>query len=235
MGESEQEMRIRLHQRLKKEKFVLILDDLWEEIDLDILGVPRPEEHKGCKIILTSRRMEVCRKMKTDKEVKMNVLNDEETWQLFCQNAGDVVHLEEIKPFAEAIASECCGLPLAINIVGAAMRRKTRVEQWEYTLKQLQSSLPTVDGIEDKVYRSLKLSYDSLDGNNIQSCFLYCSLFSEDFSIEISELVQCWLAEGLIDEQQNFVDSINRGVDLNERLKDSCLLEDGVEEHCEDA
>jgi hypothetical protein len=30
----------------------------------------------------------------------MNVLNDEEAWQLFCQNAGDVVHLEEIKPFA---------------------------------------------------------------------------------------------------------------------------------------
>uniref|UniRef100_A0A2N9G4V5 NB-ARC domain-containing protein n=1 Tax=Fagus sylvatica TaxID=28930 RepID=A0A2N9G4V5_FAGSY len=125
MGESEQEMAIRLHQRLKNEKFVLILDDLWEEIDLDILGVPRPEEHEGCKIILTSRRMEVCRKMKTDKEVKMNVLNDEETWQLFCQNAGDVVHSEEIKPFAEAIARECCGLPLAINIVGAAMRRKT--------------------------------------------------------------------------------------------------------------
>ena len=90
--------------------------------------------------------------------------------------------------------------------------------------------MPIVDGMEAKVYMSFKLSYDSLEGNSIKSCFLYCSLFSEDFSIELSELVQCWLAEGLIDEQQNFVDSINRGVDLIERLKDSCLLGDGVEE-----
>ena len=55
----------------------------------------------------------------------MVVLNDEEAWQLFSQKAGDVYHLEEIKPFAEAIVGECCGLPLAIIIVGAAIRRKT--------------------------------------------------------------------------------------------------------------
>ena len=78
----------------------------------------------------------------TDVEVKMNVLNDEEACQLFCQNAGDVVHFEEIIQFAEAIARECCGLTLAINIVGAAVRRKTRVELWECTLKQLQRSVP---------------------------------------------------------------------------------------------
>ena len=34
-------------------------------------------------------------------------------------------YLEEIKPFAEAIVGECCRLPLAIIIVGAAIRRKT--------------------------------------------------------------------------------------------------------------
>ena len=82
--------------------------------------------------------MEVYRKMMTDVEVKMNVLNDEKACQLFCQNAGDVVHFEEIIQFAEAIARECCGLPLAINLVGAAMRRKTKVELWDDALKELQ-------------------------------------------------------------------------------------------------
>ena len=114
----------------------------------------------------------------------MVVLNDEEAWQLFSQKAGDVSHLGEIKPFAEAIAEECCGLPLAIIIVGAAMRRKTKpVELWEDALKQLRRSVPCVGGIEDEVYKPLKWSYDSLQGNNIKSCFLYCSLFPEDFSI----------------------------------------------------
>ena len=111
---------------------------------------------------------------------------DEEAWQLFSQKAGDVAHLEGIKPFAEAIARECCGLPLAIIIVGAAMRRKTKVELWEDALKELQRSVSSVEGIEDEVCKPLKWSYDSLQGNNTKSCFLYCSLFPRDFSIEVS-------------------------------------------------
>ena len=57
---------------------------------------------------------------------------------------------------------------------------------------------PVQEVFEDKLYKPLKWSYDSLEGNNIKTCFLYCSSFPEDFSIEISELVRCWLAEGLI-------------------------------------
>ncbi|KAM3699123.1 hypothetical protein ACJW31_05G001700 [Castanea mollissima] len=228
MEESVERMALRLHQRLKnEEKYLLILDDVWQKLDLDSLGVPHPDLHKGSKIILTTRFMEVCRKMMTDVEVKIDVLNDEEAWQLFSQKAGDVAHLEGIKPFAEAIARECCGLPLAIIILGAAMRRTTKVELWEDALKELQRSVPSVEGIEDEVYKPLKWSYDSLQGNNTKSCFLYCSSFPEDFSIEVSELVLHWRAEGLIDGQQNYVDSVNRVIALIENLKDSCLLEDG--------
>jgi disease resistance protein RPS2 len=229
--ESVGRMAIRLHQRLmNEEKFLLILDDVWEKVDLNTLGVPQPEVHKGCKIILTSRRMEVCRSMFTDFDVKIDVLNDEEAWQLFCQKAGDVFNDEKIKALAEAIVRECCGLPLAIIVVGAAMRRKEKVELWEHALNELRRSVPFVEDIEVEVYKPLKWSYDSLQGNNIKSCFLYCSLFPEDYTIEVRELVQCWLGEGLIDEQQNHVDRINTGMALIEKLKDSCLLEDG---YCE--
>ena len=55
-------------------------------------------------------------------------------------------------------------------------------------------------------------------------------MFPEDFSIEISELVNYWKAEGLIEEGQNYEDSVNRGITLIENLKDSCLLEDGGRE-----
>ncbi|KAM4087688.1 hypothetical protein ACB094_07G014100 [Castanea mollissima] len=227
MDESEQGMASRLYKRLEKEKkFLLILDDVWAKIDLDTLGVPVPEVHKGCKIVLTSRRMEVCRTMTTDLDITVEVLNDVEAWQLFCQKAGDVADLEEIKPLAEAIVKECCRLPLAIITVGAAMRKKTKVELWRHALKELQRSVPSIEGIEAEVYKPLKLSYDSLQGNNIKSCFLYCCLFPEDFEIEINNLVQYWRAEGLIDVGQDWA-NMDEGISLIENLKDSCLLEEG--------
>ncbi|KAG6689533.1 hypothetical protein I3842_11G180500 [Carya illinoinensis] len=228
MGESVERMAIRLHHRLEEEKFLLILDDVWEKLDLDSLGIPRPEVQKGSKIILTSRFLDVCRYMMTDVELKVDFLDDEEAWQLFTRHAGNVVSLEHIRPFAEAITRECCGLPLAIIIVGAAMRGKTMVQLWEHALYELQRSVPSTGSVEDKVYKPLKWSYDSLEGKNKKPCFLYCALFPEDFSIEISELVWCWRAEGLIDEQENYEDSFNRGIALIENLKDSCLLEDGA-------
>ena len=168
--------------------------------------------------------------MITDVEIKMGLLNDEEAWQLFSQKAGGVAHEKEIRPYAEAIAREGCGLPLAITIMGASMRGKTKVELWDNALKELQRSMPSGDDIEAEVYHRLKWSYDSLKGNNVKFCFLYCSLFPEDFSIEISELINYWKAEGLIDEEKNYVDSVNRGVTLIENLKDSFLFEDGARE-----
>jgi disease resistance protein RPS2 len=232
MKESLEEMAIRLYERLKEgENFLLILDDVWEKIDLDKLGVPQPEDHKGSKIILTTRFLDVCRHMMTDVHVKVVVLNDELSWQLFRRNAGNAASLEHIRPFAEAIARECCGLPLALVTMGAAMREKTKVELWKHALNELQRPAVSCPAhIADKIYKPLKWSYDSLGGKQIKHCFLYCSLFPEDFSIAISELAQCWLAEGLLNEQENFEDSLNRVINLIENLKDSCLLEDGAHE-----
>ncbi|XP_059443591.1 disease resistance protein At4g27190-like [Corylus avellana] len=229
MGESMKRLAHRLYERLKKEeKFLLILDDVWENIDLDNLGVPQPEDHKGYKIILTTRFLDVCRLMMTDVEVTVAVLRDEESWQLFSKNAGNVASLEQIRPVAKAIVRECCGLPLALVTMGAAMRGKTKVERWKHALNALQRSVFCPPDIADKIYKPLKWSYDSLEGTKMKYCFLYCSLFPEDFSISISELAQCWLAEGFLDEQENYENSFHRVIDLIENLKDSCMLEDGA-------
>ncbi|KAL6340402.1 hypothetical protein AAG906_006057 [Vitis piasezkii] len=218
MDETTERMAIKLFHRLKKEnKFLLIFYDVWKGIHLDSLG-----------IVLTTRSLDVCRVMRADVDVRVDVLNDSEAWNLFCQNVGDVASLQHIKPLAEAVAKECGGLPLAIIVMGTSMRGKTMVELWEDAFNELQQSLPcNIQGIEDEVYKPLKWSNDLLQGKNIKSCFLYCSLFPEDFSIEISELVQCWLAEGLLDSQQNYRDAQNRALALIENLKNCCLLEPG--------
>ncbi|KAK2965076.1 hypothetical protein RJ640_012550 [Escallonia rubra] len=209
MEESMESTARRILQRLQlEEKLLLILDDVWEAVDLDHLGVPEPGDHPGWKLLLTSRSLDVCRQMKTDEDIKVGVLDDEESWKLFTQNAGKVVNLENIEPVAKQVAGECGGLPLLINIVGASMRGKKMVQLWEDALSEMRS-------------------YDALEGTTVKSCFLFCALYPEDFSIEVKELVRSWLAEGLIDELRSYEESTNRGIALIENLKDSCLLERG--------
>ncbi|XP_077242296.1 disease resistance protein At4g27190-like [Tasmannia lanceolata] len=217
-----------LFQGLKKQKkFLLILDDIWEKIDLDKVGIPQGDM-LGCKIILTTRSLDVCHQMETDKNIPVITLNDEASWELFSKHVGELPDVKEQKSLAREVAKECKGLPLAFKVVGCSMRGKERVEQWRKALRGLRASQPrNIERVEEDVFGPLKWSYDSLQGKNIQPCFLYCSLFPEDFSIEEVELIRCWRAEGLIDESLNIEESLDSGVDLIEKLKHSCMLEPG--------
>ncbi|XP_077242297.1 disease resistance protein At4g27190-like [Tasmannia lanceolata] len=215
--ESEGRWATLLLQRLKKQKkCLMILDDVWEKIDLDKVGIPQGDL-LGCKIILTTRSVDVCNQMETTVDIRVDILNDEASSELFSKHVGELPDVEEIKSLARDVAKECKGLPLAIKVVGGSMRGKKRVEQWRKALRGLRTSAPkNIERVEDDVFQPLKWSYDSLEGQNIQHCFLYCSLFPEDFSIDEDELIRCWRADALIDESMNIEESRESGVDLIE-------------------
>ena len=43
-------------QRLKKEKILIILDDVWREVNLEDVGIPcKDDDQKDCKLVLSSR------------------------------------------------------------------------------------------------------------------------------------------------------------------------------------
>ncbi|CAI9264670.1 unnamed protein product [Lactuca saligna] len=44
---------------IKEEKVLIILDDIWEPLVLSDLGIPCGNDHMNCKLLLTSRRMDV--------------------------------------------------------------------------------------------------------------------------------------------------------------------------------
>ncbi|KAF3644691.1 putative disease resistance protein-like [Capsicum annuum] len=227
-------------ERLEKEtSFLLILDDVWEAINLDDVGVPQLSARS--MVIITSRFLSVCSQMKTDVEMKVYTLDEDESWQLFAKNVGDIVNQEKIHPLAKEIARECDGLPLAIIVIGSSMRGQTRVELWEDALKSLRMSEPHSKVVEDKVYKVIKWSFDSFGSQDIessseqrsqrvnkkrgdiQSCFLYCSLYPA--TIPTDDLIHCWWAEGILGEHDTYEEAYNRGITMIERLKDACLLE----------
>ncbi|XP_047269368.1 disease resistance protein At4g27190-like [Capsicum annuum] len=232
---SDQSISSKICERLEKEtSFLLILDDVWEPINLDEVGVSQHAARN--KVIITSCFLSVCNQMKSDVEMKVFTLDEGESWQLFAKNVGDIVDLEQIHPLAKEIARECDGLPLAIIVVGSSMRGKTRVELWEDALKSLRMSEPHRKVVEDKVYKVINWSFGSLESQDIQrskhvnkkrgdiqSCFLYCSLYPA--AIPIDDLIHCWWAEGILGEHDTYEEAYNRGITLIESLNDACFLE----------
>uniref|UniRef100_A0A2N9IXF9 NB-ARC domain-containing protein n=1 Tax=Fagus sylvatica TaxID=28930 RepID=A0A2N9IXF9_FAGSY len=70
----------------KNKKILVILDDIWEKLDLDEIGIPR----QGCKVVVTSRDRDILSsQMDTEKDFGLYVLPKEEAWSLFEKFSGD--------------------------------------------------------------------------------------------------------------------------------------------------
>ncbi|CAN6901962.1 unnamed protein product [Brassica oleracea] len=79
-----------LYARMKTMKFVLLLDDIWKEVDLKEIGVPFPTRENGCKVVFTTRSREVCGQMRVDDPMEVKCLESNEAWDLFRSNVGKI-------------------------------------------------------------------------------------------------------------------------------------------------
>ncbi|KAJ6301131.1 hypothetical protein OIU77_015441, partial [Salix suchowensis] len=181
----------RLWQRLKTEKKLLvILDDVWKAVNLKEIGIPFGDDHRGCKVLLTTRRRGICSDMECQQKVHLNILSENEAWDLFKINARLRDEDFNLNTVAKKVARECQRLPLALVTVGKALRDKSVVE-WEVASKELKNSESQhmeLNGEEKNAYACLKLSYDYLKHEKTKLCFLLCCLFPEDYYIPIEDL-----------------------------------------------
>ncbi|XXG69443.1 hypothetical protein AAC387_Pa06g2312 [Persea americana] len=220
---------MQLRQYLTDKRYMLILDDLWNSIDLSEIGIPTNEENRS-KITITTRianmsAVQVCSDMKAEK-IRVETLTEDEAWDLFAAKVGkEVVSQPHIKDVTKDVAKKCGGLPLAIVAVAKAMQGQNKKEVWQDALRALRASAPEIEGMEPQVFLPLKLSYDDLKDEEVKKCFLYCSLFPEDYEISVKQLIRWWIMEGFIDHLDNLEDATNKGHRIIEELKRRCLLE----------
>nr|GMC55559.1 NBS-LRR type disease resistance protein [Ipomoea batatas] len=217
--ENEEQRAAILRNHLVEKNAVLVLDDVWDNIRLEKLGVPL--KVKGCKLILTTRSLDVCHRIGCQKLFKVNVLNEEEGWNLFKEiflQDDHTLLTHTIEKHAKELAKKCGGLPLALNTVAASMRGVNDDHIWRNAIKNFQNASLQMEDLEKNVFEILEFSYNRLNDQRLKECFLYCCLYREDEKIKRDEIIMKLIAEGLCED-------IDEGHSILKKLVDVFLLE----------
>ncbi|KAG5255246.1 disease resistance protein [Salix suchowensis] len=217
----------RLWQRLETiKKLLVILDDVWKNVNLKEIGIPFGDDHRGCKVLLTTRRRGICSDMECQQRVLLRILSENEAWTLFKINAGLRDEDFNLNTMANKVARECQGLPIALVTVGRALRGKSVIE-WEVASTELKNSEfqhMEQNGEEKNAYACLKLSYDYLKHEKTKLCFLLCCLFPEDYDIPIEDLTRYAVGYGLYQDVVSIEDARKQVHVAIKTLKDCCML-----------
>ncbi|GLU15747.1 hypothetical protein SLE2022_322150 [Rubroshorea leprosula] len=228
-GEDKERRAAELKSVMGRVRHVLILDDVWEVFSLIEAGIPEPTIQNGSKIVITSRSIDVCQKMLCE-IVKVEPLSFQESLNLFLNKVGrHVLQVPNLERILKLIVEECGGLPLAIVVIAESMRGEDDVEVWENALNELRERVKSVTGSDQKMFKRLRFSYDHLNNFEIQNCFLYCSLFPEDYPFLRKELIEGWIDEGLINGLASRKATYAKGHTFLNMLVKNCLLEKTVD------
>ncbi|XP_057772126.1 putative disease resistance protein RGA1 [Salvia miltiorrhiza] len=197
--ESREDILEKLQVTLKTKTYLLVLDDIWNE-DVPtwegfINSISGVTSTKGNGIIITTRNEKVASIVNPLDIHMLKGLSDEDCWSIikaktFVEN-GDQVP-SGLEMIGKKIAERCKGLPLAANVVGGVLRRKSQKE-W---LDVEQRWLTDVDG--DNISKILRLSFDNLSSPSLKKCFTYCSIFPKGDRIVKQKLIEQWMAEGFL-------------------------------------
>ncbi|KDO36776.1 hypothetical protein CISIN_1g048566mg, partial [Citrus sinensis] len=194
----------RIFERLRNEKKILVvLDNIWKHLDLETVGIPFGEDHKGCKLLLTAR-------------------DRKEAWRLFKMMVGDDVENRELKSTAIDVARACGGLPIALTTVAMALRSKS-LHGWKVSLGELRTpSMDNFEGVSAETYSSIELSFNHLKDEQLKKIFLLCSQM--ETRILTLDLFKYSMGLGIFKRVNKMEDARDKLYALVHELRNSCLL-----------
>nr|ACN62383.1 blast resistance protein [Oryza sativa Indica Group]ADO17324.1 blast resistance protein [Oryza sativa Indica Group] len=190
---------------LENKRYVLVLDDVWNA-NVWFDSKDAFEDGNIGRIILTSRNYDVALLAHETHIINLQPLEKHHAWDLFCKEAfwkNEIRNCPpELQPWANNFVDKCNGLPIAIVCIGRLLSfQGSTYSDWEKVYKNLEMQL-TNNSIMDMMNIILKISLEDLP-HNIKNCFLYCSMFPENYVMKRKSLVRLWVAEGFIEETEH--------------------------------
>ncbi|KAM7478149.1 hypothetical protein LguiA_026362 [Lonicera macranthoides] len=208
--------RLQAHLRttLDKKKFLLILDDVWNEDRkkwTELKDLLNCGSH-GSKIVVTTRKSTTAEIMGTLKPYELKGLSDDECMSIFVKCAfkeGEENAYLKLVEIGKSIVKKCRGLPLAVKSLGSLLYTKREEREWVHIND---NDILKIEQKENDILRILKLSYDEMP-LHLKQCFAYCARFPKDLKIPSDYVINLWMAHGFIqssDDSQQLEDIGNQ-------------------------
>lgn len=188
-----------LRDKLKDQRFLLILDDVWNDIPDKWFALRELllEGSKGSKIIVTTRKDSVANLMGTVPTYHLQGLSPGDCLSLLVKWAfkeGSDKQHQNLVNIGKQIVKRCEGVPLAVTTLGSLLHSKLEEQDWKYIRD---NEIWKLEQTACHILPALRLSYNELP-YYLKPCFHCFSLFPKDYEFKSAELIQLWMAHGVL-------------------------------------
>ncbi|XP_049356872.1 putative late blight resistance protein homolog R1C-3 [Solanum verrucosum] len=183
-----------LRKTLLPRRYLILVDDVWENSVWDDLSGCFPDVNNRSRIILTTRHHEVAKYASVHSDpLHLRMFDEVESWKLLEKKVfGEESCSPLLRDIGQRIAKMCGQLPLSIVLVaGILSEMEKEVEYWEQVANNLGTHIHNDSrAVVDQSYHVLPC--------HLKSCFLYFGAFLEDRVIDISRLIRLWISESFV-------------------------------------
>ncbi|KAM3302838.1 hypothetical protein P3S67_013868 [Capsicum chacoense] len=191
------ELQVKLKESLKGKRFLIVLDDMWNEnyIQWNKLWNIFIQGGIGNKIIVTTRKESVALMMGSW-AINVGILSSEASWALFkrhsLENRDPPKEHLELEEVGKQIADKCKGLPLALKALAGSLRCKSEMDEWTDVLRSEMWD-------SNDILPALMLSYNELPAH-LKQCFAFCAIYPKDYHFCKEQVIHLWIASGLVQQ-----------------------------------
>ncbi|XP_050262775.1 late blight resistance protein R1-A-like [Quercus robur] len=198
---TEDELKSVLLESLKDKRYLLVMDDIWNNEVWNEVSTAFPNNSNGSRILITTRIKEVSLHASSVNNYELPLLEEDKSWELFSKKVfWEDTCPPELEILGRELVKSCHGLPLAIVVLGGLLASKEKTHRiWSKYNGHVNSYLTNN---KSSCRDILALSYNHLP-RRLKPCFLYFGIYPEDFEIPVRQLIRLWIAEGFIQQIGN--------------------------------
>lgn len=190
----------KVHDKLNRRRFLLVLDDLWNEDQeqWERLLSPLLAGAQGSRILITTRKDQVASVVGGSiPPFVLKQLPEDACWSImeqkvFSNNRAQIT--PKMINIGYQIVRRCGGLPLAAKFLGSLMRSKSKESDW---ISIRDDDIWNTPESHSRILPVLKLSYGNLP-SHLKQCFSFCSIFPNYWVISKKSITELWIAEGFV-------------------------------------